>query len=556
MTDGAAQPSSVVVPARDDSPWAPLRSRIFLALFIAQLASNLGTLMQSVGAAWLIGDLGGSAALIALVQTATFLPMFLLGVPAGAIADLADRRQLIIWTQVAMIAAALALALLAFGDQATPALVLVLTFAMGLAGALGAPAWMAIQPDLVPKAQFAQGVALGALTYNVGRALGPALGGLIVAAAGPGWVFVLNAASFLGILVVVQRWRPEPSATASMPAETFSGATRAGLRYAAHTLMLRAVLVRCTLLFFPGAALQALLPIVVRGPLGLESGGYGLLLGAFGAGAALAAIARPRVDRRLANDALLLVCSVIMAATLLVQGYVDQPVVVGVALFVGGFAWSSAAVVLMVSAQAALPSWVRARGMAFYTLVLTGCIAIGSALAGVLAGRDLRQAHLIAAVAVVLGALVARRWPVTATREIDHTMLPGDEPTVVLAPSPKDGPVLVTVTYCVPEPEMADFVTSMRHIERHRRRTGAYRWGLFRDLAVPDRFVETFVVSSWAEHLRQHHRRTAITDELLQRVRPYMASENPVSHLISPYSEGGLSHRPPDPVLEHMAEEV
>lgn len=540
---------------RDDSPWAPLRSRVFFALFIAQLASNLGSLMQSVGAAWLIGDLGGSATYIALIQTATFLPMFLIGVPAGSIADLVDRRKLIVATQVAMMAAAAALALLTFSDRATPVLVLALTFVLGLAGALSAPAFMAIQPDLVPKAQFPQAVALGAMTYNVGRALGPALGGLVVAAAGPGWVFVVNALSFLGILLVVQRWKPDATTT-SMPAETFSGATRAGLRYAAHNPMLRAVLARVILLVFPGAALQALLPIVVRGPLDLGSGGYGILLGAFGAGAALAAIVRPRIDKRMAADPVLVVGSLVTAGALLVQGYVEQPVVVGVSLFVGGFAWSSAAVMLMVSAQAALPSWVRARGMAFYTLVLTGCIAFGSALAGVLASSDLPRAHLVAAVAVAVGTVGSRRWPVTTTREIDQTMVPGVEPTVVLAPSPKDGPVLVTVTYLVPEADMAAFATLMRHVERHRRRTGAYRWGLFRDLAVPDRFLETFVVSSWAEHLRQHHRRTAITDELLRGVQPYMTSENPVGHYISPYSEGGLSSRPADPELERLVEEV
>ncbi|MET0902217.1 MAG: MFS transporter [Acidimicrobiales bacterium] len=540
---------------RDDSPWAPLRSRIFLALFIAQLASNLGALMQSVGAAWLIGDLGGSATLIALVQTATFLPMFLIGIPAGAIADVVDRRMLILCTQAAMMVVAFGLAALTFSGHATPTGVLALTFALGLAGALNSPAWMAIQPDLVPKDQFPQAVALGAMTYNVGRALGPALGGLVVAAAGPGWVFALNGLSFLGILVVVHGWRPPPSVT-SMPVETLAGAARAGMRYAANTPLLRSVLVRVALLTFPGAALQALLPIVARGPLGLGSGGYGLLLGCFGTGAALAAVVRPRLTRRLHADALIVASSLTTAAVLLVQGYGDQPVVIGAALFIGGIAWSSAAIALIVSAQAALPSWVRARGMAYYTLVLTGCLAFGSAIAGVLAGRDLERAHLIAAVMVLVGALIGRRWPITSSREVDLTMLPGDEPTVVLAPSPTDGPVLVTVAYTVPPEDMATFVERMRAVERHRRRTGAYRWGLFRDLAAPDRFLETFVVSSWAEHLRQHHRRTAITDELVETMRPYVTDDHPVGHYISAYSEGGLKPRPPDPDLELLVEET
>jgi MFS family permease len=532
----------------EDSPWAPLRSRIFLALFIAQLASNLGSLMQSVGAAWLIGDLGGSATLIAMVQTATFLPMFLLGIPSGAVADMVDRRKLIIGTQMAMMIAAFALAALTFADQATPAGVLGLTFVLGLAAALNGPAWMAIQPDLVPKEQVPQAIALGAMTYNVGRALGPAIGGLIVAAAGPGWVFVVNGLSFVGVMLVVRSWRP-PAATTTMPAESFSGATRAGLRYAANTPLLRSVLVRVALLVLPGAALPALLPIVVRGPLDLGSGGYGLLLGAFGIGAALAAIIRPRLARRMSTDAMIFVSSLVTAATLLVQGYVDEPLVVGVALFIGGVAWSTATIALMVSAQASLPSWVRARGMALFTLVLTGSMALGGLLAGVLATRNLEMAHLVAAAAIAVGALASRRWPITTTRDVDLTMVPGIEPTVVLAPLPTDGPVLVTVAYRVADEELATFVELMRFLERHRRRTGAYRWGLFRDLAAPGQFLETFLVSSWAEHLRQHHRGTAITDELVDSLRPYMI-DNPARHYISPYTEAGLSPRTPiDPEL-------
>ena len=537
------------------SPWAPLRNQVFRSLFVAQLASNLGTLMQSVGAAWLVGDLGGSATLIALVQTATFLPMFLMGLPAGALADLVDRRRLIVGTQAAMMVIAFTLAALSFTDRASPGGVLALTFALGLAGALAGPAWLAIQPDLVPKHQFSQSVALGAMTYNVGRAIGPALGGFVIAAAGPGWVFVINGVSFIGILLVVHRWQP-PSVETTMPAETLIGATRAGLRYAAQSPLLRSVLVRVAVLTLPGAALLALLPIVVRGPLELGSGGYGVLLGCFGVGAALAAVLRPRVARWLRPDPMIVVASLVTGMVLLIQGYVDQPAIVGASLVVGGFAWSCATIVLMVSAQGALPAWVRARGLSLYMLTLTGCMAVGSALAGVLANRDLSRAHLIAAVAVVAGASTARRWPITSTTGVvDMTMIPGDEPNVVLVPSPRDGPVLVTVAYRVPEEDMASFVERMRLVEKNRRGTGAYRWGLFRDLSAPDCFLETFVVSSWAEHVRQHHRRTAVSDELFLSVRPYITGETPVGHYISPYSEAGLSHRSPDPELASIVEE-
>jgi MFS family permease len=209
----------------DLSPWAPLRSKIFFALFVAQLVSNLGTLMQSVGAAWLIGDLGGSSAEVALVQTMTFLPAFLVGIPAGALADVFDRRKVLLWTQAGMLVSAALMALLTFADLVTPTGVLALTFMLGIGAALTTPAWWAIQPDLVPKEHFAQAVSLGSMTYNVGRAIGPAIGGLIIAAAGTEWVFALNALSFLGTIAVLAAWKPPRHGAGRSPSETLVGAT-------------------------------------------------------------------------------------------------------------------------------------------------------------------------------------------------------------------------------------------------------------------------------------------------------------------------------------------
>ena len=234
------------------SPWLPLRTRIFLALFIAQLASNLGSLMHSVAAAWLMGDLGASAALVALVQTATFLPVVLVGMPAGALADVFDRRRLLIVTQSMMMGSAALMAALTFAHHITPVGVLGLTFLLGTGFALTGPAWSAIQPDLVPAEQFSQAVALNSMTYNVGRAVGPAVGGLVVAGFGAQWVFLLNAVSFIGTIAVVYAWRPVPRLATSLPAETFAGATRAGLRYGSNSPLLRAVLVRSGLLVLPG----------------------------------------------------------------------------------------------------------------------------------------------------------------------------------------------------------------------------------------------------------------------------------------------------------------
>ena len=521
------------------SPWAPLRHPVFRAMFIAQLASNIGTLMQSVGSAWLMGDLGASPFLIALVPTATMLPVLLIGVPAGALADIFDRRRLLIGGQLWMLVCAAALAVMTFLDVVTPASLLALTFGLGTGAALTFPAFQAIQPDLVPAREFRQAFALGSLTFNVGRAIGPTIGGFVVAIAGPGWVFLLNAVSFLAIVGVLVWWR-RPETEESMPDETLSGAMRAGLRYAAHSPAFRTVLNRTAIFTFPAAAQQSLLPIVARNRLELSSGGYGVLLGCFGIGAAASAVVRPRLDERFHHDQLVLGSSVLVAVTLVVQGVSRMPWAIGVAMFIGGLAWSTALTSTGVAAFAALPEWVRARGMGLYMLVLAGAVAIGSAGWGAFAEISLTGAYLVAAGVLILSLATSRRWSLGAVTGLDLRMAPTDDPTVTIVPHPTDGPVLVTVMYDVPADDVRAFADSMRLVERHRRRTGAFRWGLYRDLASPERFIETFYVESWGEHLRQHRRTTVNADRFLDPVRRYIGPGVVATHYLSAYTRAGL----------------
>ena len=541
-----ADPSPI---RRRTSPWAPLRYRIFFALFVAQLVSSIGTLMQNVGSAWLMGDLRASTLLVALVQTATFLPVLLVGIPAGALADIVDRRRLIVGTQAWMMAAAFVLAGLSFADLVTPGLLLSLTFALGLGTALNGPAWMAIQQDLVPREDVPQAIALGALTYNVGRAVGPALGGLVIAVAGPPWVFMVNAVSFLGVLVVVAAWRP-PRRRERVPLESLAGATRACLRYAANAPLLRGILARTAAFIVPAAALHALLPIVVRDELGAGSAMYGVLLACFGVGAASAALIRPRAAARLSPDALMLVATVVIAGALLITGLVHIAWVIALTLLVAGGAWVLATITTNVAAQIALPWWVRARGLGLFLLVMTGGIALGSALWGLVAEWSLTGAYVAAAIVLVVCSTSTRRWKLGTADTLDLTPVPGADPVVTLMPRPTDGPVVVTVAYIVPEAEMAGFAAAMRVVEAHRRRTGAYQWDLFRDLAEPHRFVEMFHVESWAAHLRQHQRVTAHFDAQWESVRDYLHTIEAPSHLLSAYSPGGLDtlvpHTEPD----------
>lgn len=523
------------------SAWAPLRHKVFAALFAAQLGSNIGTFFQSVAAAWLMGDLTPSPTLVALIQTASLLPLLLLGLPAGALADIFNRRLLLIATQAWMLTCAGVLAALTMTDHVTPAVLLALTFALGVGGALMGPAWQAIQPDLVPAREFSQSVALSSLTFNTGRAIGPALAGILVATAGPGWAFVVNALSFLGVVAVLLRWRSHRKSV-RLSSESLPGAVRAGLRYGVNAPALRGILARTILFTTPAAAIQALLPAVVRDRLEMGSGAYGVLLGCFGIGAIMAAVVRPRLDARLGADENVMGASIVLAGALLAIGLTASPIVTGAALFVGGAAWTTGTVTLNVSTQRALPWWVRARGLGLYLVVLAGGIAFGSAIAGAIAGWSIGGAHIVAAVVLLAGAPVARRWRLAVVGDLDLRPAEPTEPIVNLEPDPTAGPVLVTVTYRVPEMAHTEFTEMMLSVERDRRRSGAEQWGLFRDMADTDRFVETFVVDTWGEHLRQHQRRTRTADVMMQRTRDFVEGDVEVTHLISAYAETALAH--------------
>ncbi|MDT0467338.1 MFS transporter [Streptomyces gibsoniae] len=505
-------PPSSPVPAQSDSPWAPLAARVFRALWIAQLVSNIGSWMQTVGAQWLL--VGDSAALVTLIQTASSLPVVLLALPSGVIADRFDRRSVLLSAQFAMLAVSGVLAVLAFTGGLTPTVLLVLTFLLGCGTALMGPAWQAIQPELVERRQLGEAAALGAVNMNLARAVGPALGGAAVAAAGAGWVFAFNAASYLGIAAVLLVWRRPLAAAPDAGSERLLAALYAGRRYVWNAPGVRRVLLR-TLLFIPGgSALWALLPLTANRSLGLGSGGYGLLLGAVGVGAVAGAFALPRMRRVLGANGTLAVGAVVFAGVLAVLAKVHVPWLVAVALLPAGLAWIGVLSTLNAAVQSRLPAWVRARGLAVYLLVFQGGQALTAPLWGAVADRvGLSACLLIAGVAMLLSAASVRRWPLHDAEGINPA--PSDHwptPPLVFEPGEADGPVLVSVTYQVPADMRAEFTDRMHRVARSRRRTGALTWGLYQDGNDPQRFVETYLVASWAEHSAQHHVRLTATD--------------------------------------------
>jgi MFS family permease len=519
------------------SPWRPLRHPIFRWLWIANVASNLGTWLQSVGASWLMTTLSDSTTVVALVQAATSLPMFLLALPGGALADVLDRRKILLLTQGWMLVSATGLGLLTLAGIMTPWLLLLFIFLLGTGAALNGPAWQSVVPELVPREELPAAVALGSIGFNIARAIGPALGGVLVAAAGPAATFLLNAASFLGVLAVLYRWR-RPGETSMLPAERILGAMRTGLRYVRHAPEVQAPIIRGTAFMLCGSSLWAVLPVVARVELRQGPAGYGLLLTSMGAGAVAGAMALPRLRRRLAADGVVAASTVVFAAVLLALAWVRDFPLVCVAMVAAGGAWLSLLSTLNVAVQTVVPAWVRGRALSVYLLFFFGSFSLGSTLWGVVAERaGIAPALTASAVCLALGMLATASWRLRAGEGLN--LAPSRQwPAPIVKYEdlePERGPVLVTVEYRIDPERAREFAAVMQSVRRIRLRDGAMQWGLFADAAAPELQTEFFLVKSWAEHLRQHERVTVSDRDVEEQARSFHAGPGGpvVRHLIA-----------------------
>jgi MFS family permease len=516
------------------SAWSPLRRPLFRALWIATIVSNIGTWMHEVGAGWLMVTLDPRPVMVSLIQAAIALPIFFLAVPAGALADIVDRRRYLIATQWWMLGIALLLGVITLAGLANAWLLLLLTFALGIGAAMMTPAWAATVPELVARDELQPAVTLNSIGINIARAIGPALAGLIVTAAGPAAAFLLNALSFLGVIIVLARWQRAP-AHSTLPAERFFGAMRAGLRYVWQAPQLQAVMVRAAAFFIFGTALWSLLPLIAQRT-GGGAAAYGTLLACLGAGAVCGAFVLPGLRSRLTRDALVRAVTALFAAAMIAAGLATNIYVLGAAMLTGGLAWIGVLSSLHVAAQTSVPQWVRARALAIYLVAFAAGTAAGAALWGAVAGRIGVPFALVAAAA---GALLAipLTWRVSlgGMAAEDTRRIPWPEPQTHGSVQPERGPVMVTVEYGIDPQRAREFAQAMEEQARVRRRDGATSWGLFSDVAEPGRYVEVFFVESWAEHMRQHHRITRADEEIQERVRGYHIGAEPprVSHLLA-----------------------
>ena len=499
------------------SAWAPLRVRAFRALWTAQLFSMIGTWMQTVGAQWLLVDEPNAATLVGLVQAAAMLPTLVLALPSGALADIVDRRRLLVAVQAFQVVVGAGLALLAFTDLLTPMLLLTATFLLGVGTTLTIPAYQVLVQELVGRDQMRSATALNGVAMNLARAIGPAIAGLLVAQIGVTAVFALNALSYLALGAVLLTIRPATVAENLLP-ERFVGAVVAGTRYVRHSPSVRRLLLRTLLFVVPGAALWALLPLVASTLLGLDATGYGVLLGALGVGAVSGAAVLPRVVARLSPTRLVLAAGLVFGVATAVAAVVPNTAVVVIVLVPGGLAWLCVLATMNGNLSMFLPGWVRARGLSVYQMVFAGGQAIAAIVWGVSAQWfGLVPTLLAAAVLLGLGAVSVVFWPLRDVSGLDRNpAVYWPEPQLEIDPEPEDGPVLVTVTYLVPAQNVAAFLVAIAAVRRMKRRTGATSWSLYRDGAAPDRYVEVAQYPSWAEHLRQHGGRLTGSDRELE----------------------------------------
>ena len=501
------------------SPWAPLSQPVFRMLWGVWFAANICLWMNDVAAAWTMTTLTDSPVMVALVQSASSLPVFLLGLPSGALADIIDRRRYLIFTQFWVAAVGTVLCVVTLAGAMTAPLLLALTFANGIGLAMRWPAFSALIPELIEKPQLPAALALNAISMNMSRILGPIIAGALIASLGTAYVFLLNAAISIVSGIFILRWHSERKVNA-LPGERFIGAMRVGVQYVRQSLRMQAILMRIFSFFFQAAALTALLPLVARQLPGGDAATFTLLLAAMGAGAVTIALNMAWLRQWMSGDQLIRNGALLQAAATAAMAFAPNVWVALPLMFVAGIATICVANALAISAQLALPNWVRARGMSIYQMSLMGGGAIGAGIWGQLASMTSLQTSLLVAAGggALMMTLIRRARELDATNQEDLTPSALIKPPVLAHPVAQNaGPVLTTIEYRIDPARADEFRAVMQQSRRSRLRQGALSWELFRDTAEPGRYVEYIVDESWVEHLRRFDRITS--DDLAWRER-------------------------------------
>lgn len=541
MSDHTHGATSSAPPAAPASPppaaggaFAPLRRPVFAVLWGATVLGNTGSFMRDVASAWIVTDLSASPAAVGMVQAAAMLPVFLLAIPAGVLSDILDRRRFLIGIQIALGLVSAALMLLSMSGLMTVSSLVALTFLGGVGAALMAPTWQSIVPELVPRPELKSAVALNSLGINIARSIGPAVGGLLLASFGAAVTYGADVASYVLVIAALWWWRRDAGAQDEL-SERFTGAFRAGLRYARASRELHVVLLRAVFFFFFASAVWALLPLVARELLKGDAAYYGVLLGSVGAGAIAGALLLPRLRAFATADGLVLGAAFVTAAATASLAFAPPRWLALVVLLAMGGAWIIALTTLNATAQSILPNWVRGRALAVYLTAFNGAMACGSITWGLVAQQiGLAAALLVAGAGLVVAGLILHRVKLPAG-EADLTPAMHWPEPLLAAPVENDrGPVLILIEYRIAPEDRPAFLDALYRLSAARRRDGAYNWGVTEDAADPSLMVEWFMVDSWAEHLRQHRRVSHADADVQAGVLKFHRGEAPphARHLI------------------------
>jgi MFS family permease len=524
-------PNAPAAAPKSTSIWTPLKHKAFRDLWTGGGIYFIGMAMQAMAVAWIMVQNTGSPLLAALVQTAVFMPMFVISMPAGVLADVADRKRVLLIALTVQIAVGALFAVLTFTDKASAGALLLLMFVSGSCMALLSPSWNTTIVDTVPREELGQAITAVGISYNAARALGPAIAGLIFGTFGPSWVFVLAALCSVVMLLTVLRNPPRPHPPTRLPMERLWGGSISGLRYARHSRKILSQLIRTMAYGGAGSALWALLPVIGQKNLGMGAEGFGLLMACLGTGAVLVGTVIGRLRARFGLEALVTAGCVVFASVMLVTSFSQSRVVVFISLGFAGAAWLGVMSSLNTATQGSAAHWVRARATALHTLAALGAFALGSAFWGALSElAGISITLTLAAVAMMAGLLLARAFPLRVSKNQEVTSAqPWEELTVVDEPLPDDGPVAVEISYHVRADAIEQFLEHAARLKVPRRRDGATLWRLYRDLADPTHFTERFLVGSWAEYLHQRSRTTVADHELEGLVRSFLQHDSPVA---------------------------
>ncbi|MEO5914530.1 MAG: MFS transporter [Luteolibacter sp.] len=517
-----------------DGP-SPLRNPLFRALWLGSIVSNIGTTMNDTAAVWTMTTLTGSATMVSLMQAMSSLPLFLFALPAGAMADLVNRRRLILFAQTGALLTALGMAVLVWLGMLNQSLLLLATFQLGVAAAFTTPAWQALIPEVVGRQQLGPAIALSGVGYNIARSLGPIAGGLLLASLGPAPVFAINALSFVAVIIVMSTGT-YVATPRSAQREQMLGAMAAAIRYVRHASAMRSVLARGGVHIFAAVAPVVLLPIIVHSR-NWNASDFGIMMGCYGVGAICTALlVLPKLRARFSFDQVLLGASLVSAAATALVAIVPGRIPLGMVLLVAGGAWLAGLNTFSVASQSVFPNWVRARSSAIYLVVMQGSSALGAIVWGQVTSHfNAPVALTVAAVGLVFSAILSRLLPISHVENLD--LSPSNHwhgHALANEPAPDDGPILITIEYHIDPAEAVAFRAAMFHLRETRLRDGAFRCSVFVDLNDATLYRETFLVGSWAEHLRQHDRATVEDQRVELAVQAFHRLPEPpvVRHLL------------------------